>query len=65
MSNVVNLHDNYYATCSSCGSTSFSLMVDDVGDKWTKVIGTQCNECDVFIDWQHHKVRDDMFDEEA
>ncbi len=34
-----------------CGSTAFHILVNDYGDSWDKVIGTECMECEEKIHW--------------
>ena len=53
-SNVINWNEHQnepVATCQ-CGCTEFNLRVDGYGDKWTKIIGTECVECGEKIDWK-------------
>jgi DNA-directed RNA polymerase subunit RPC12/RpoP len=41
---VIALYDEYYLRCP-CGSEQFYILVDDVGDKFTKLLGFRCSEC--------------------
>jgi hypothetical protein len=53
MAKIINWEDHQnepVATCQ-CGSTEFYLRVDAYGDKWKKIIGTQCVNCKEKIDW--------------
>ena len=50
MSKIETLYKDFYATCQ-CGSLTFNLRVDDVGDQWRTIIGTICAECGYEIDW--------------
>jgi hypothetical protein len=34
-----------------CGSTTFYILVNDYGDSWDKIIGTECMECGEIINW--------------
>ena len=50
MSETETLYKDYYIPCE-CGSLTFNLRADDIGDKWRKIIGTTCAECGDKIDW--------------
>jgi RNA polymerase subunit RPABC4/transcription elongation factor Spt4 len=51
MHNVIKLTDKFYATCPECGSQQFLLPVNGPGTQWDKIVGTECANCEYFMEW--------------
>ncbi len=48
---ATTLHTDFYTTCPGCGCKEFALRVDDAGDRWSKILGTECLGCGALINW--------------
>lgn len=51
MGEVLDMGRAVYATCPECGSTEYRLRLDKAGGDWETILGAECFECGMFIDW--------------
>lgn len=63
MTEVVKLYeDHYYATCPNCGSVNWNIEVNAPGRAWTRIVGTECDDCSYYVAWDVVAVAPDQLD---